>query len=280
MPSGTRVRSNSVFGTISDNPLNSISTTMNSNQLVLMPAITSGHAVVTLDPLRQHGDPEIIIVTAHTAASTVATITRGAYGTVAREHPFGTVWVHALIDEDTIEILTSGSRPTDPYRGQMIFETDTNKYVARSVTDAWIDAVPLGAWQDYTPTITATTLSPTLGAGAVIAGKYTRVGRIIFGNVRIKWGGAGLAQGSGTYRISTPVVAVTPGAVPGFVVGSAYGFDSNTSNLETFVSIIETGVTTGISMAWSGGLLVGGGSPWNWDSNDEITLNFQYEAAT
>lgn len=135
MPSGSRIRSNSVFGTVADNPLSSIATTFNSNQLLLLPTVTTQHAVITLDPLRQFGDPEIIIVTTHTAAATVATITRAAYGTSAREHPFGTVWVHALIDEDTIEILTSGTRPGDPYAGQAIYETDTNRLVMRDASN-------------------------------------------------------------------------------------------------------------------------------------------------
>lgn len=137
MPSGARIRANSVFGTVSDNPLSPGATTFNSNQLVLLPVVIGNHAIITLDPLRLYGDPEIVIVTAHSAASTVATIQRGAYGTSAREHPSTTVWVHALIDEDCIEILTSASRPSDPYRGQMIFETDTNRFVGRSTTDVW-----------------------------------------------------------------------------------------------------------------------------------------------
>lgn len=139
MPAGPRIRSNNQFGLTTDNPLTAGATTFNSARLSLFPVVSAAHAVVTLDPRALNGEPEIVIITAHTAAATVATITRGAYGTVARSHPSGTEWVHAPLDEDVIEILTSGTRPSDPYRGQAIFETDTNRYVGRSTADAWQD---------------------------------------------------------------------------------------------------------------------------------------------
>lgn len=139
MPVGSRVRANNSFGTTTDNPLTAGATTFNSAALVTLPAIAGGtqHAVVVLDPKRVFGEPEIVVVTVHAAAATVATITRGQYGTVARAHPQGTVWGHVPVDEDYIEILTSGTRPSDPYRGQTIFETDTNSYVGRSTADVW-----------------------------------------------------------------------------------------------------------------------------------------------
>lgn len=137
MPTGTRIRHNNVFGVTTDNPLTIGATTLNSSGLQNLPVVASAHAVITLDPLRQHGEPEIVIVTAHTASATVVTIQRGAYGTVARQHPQGTVWVHAPVTEDVIPILTSSTRPSDPYRGERIFETDTNRFVARSTADTW-----------------------------------------------------------------------------------------------------------------------------------------------
>lgn len=131
MPVGTRIRANNAMGLITDNPLTPSATSFNSALLNLLPAVPGGnHAVVTLDPLRQFGNPEIVIVTAHTGAATVATITRGAYGTIARAHPQDTVWIHAPLDEDFIEVTTSGARPGDPYIGQLIYETDTSNYVS------------------------------------------------------------------------------------------------------------------------------------------------------
>lgn len=128
MPIGSRVRANNAYGATSDSPnLLTASTSFNSTQLQLLPAIVAPtqHAVIVLDPRRVFGEPEIVVVTAHAGFSTTATITRGAYGTTARDHPSGTAWVHIEIDEDFIEVLTSTTRPSDPYVGEVIFETDT-----------------------------------------------------------------------------------------------------------------------------------------------------------
>lgn len=137
MPSGPRIRGNNSFGVTTDDPLTAVAATFNSAQLSTLPAVSSAHAIITLDPLRKNGEPEIIVVTAHGAGATSATITRAAYGTAARSHPVGTTWVHAPVIEDVIPILTSGTRPSDPYRGESIFETDTNRFVARSTADVW-----------------------------------------------------------------------------------------------------------------------------------------------
>lgn len=141
MPANPRVRGNNAFGITTDNPLTAGSGSFNSNQLIYLPTVNTQHAVITLDPLRQFGDPEIVVVTAHTAAGTVATITRGQYGTLARSHPIGTVWAHAAIDEDFTSIVTSATRPTNPYEGEEIYESDTHRPVRRDNTQ-WL---PQGA---------------------------------------------------------------------------------------------------------------------------------------
>lgn len=127
MPSGSRVIANNAYGATVDSPLTAGATSFNSLQLQLLPAIISPsqYAVVVLDPRRVNGEPEIVVVTNHTFNSTTATITRGAYGTTARSHPSGSAWAHVTVDEDVIEILTSTTRPLDPYLGQFIFETNT-----------------------------------------------------------------------------------------------------------------------------------------------------------
>lgn len=137
MPANPRVRGNNSFGITTDNPLAAGATSFNSAGLITLPTVLTQHATITLDPLREFGEPEIIVVTVHTFMSTIATVTRGQYNTTARSHPQGTLWLHAPLDEDFIEILTSVTRPTDPYRGQGIFETDSNRYVGRSTADAW-----------------------------------------------------------------------------------------------------------------------------------------------
>lgn len=91
-----RLRSNNVFGTITNDPLTNVGTTLNAAGLANLVAVASPNvAVITLDPNRVNGAPEIVYVTAHTGSATSATILRGQEGTAAREHPLGTFWVHA-----------------------------------------------------------------------------------------------------------------------------------------------------------------------------------------
>lgn len=154
MPVGSRVRANNVFGTTTNNPLTAGATSFNAAALALLPVITLGsqHAIIVLDPKRINGEPEIIVVTDHASLATVATIDRGKYGTVARSHPVGTFWVHATIDEDYIEILSSTTRPADPYVGQMIFETDTVSHRFYNGT-GWNSSPPVGSVLPYAGSI-------------------------------------------------------------------------------------------------------------------------------
>jgi len=137
MPNGSRIRANNVYGVTTDNPLTAAAATFNSISLPLLPVVASAHAVIVLDPKRVYGDPEIVVVTVHTAASTVASILRGQYGTSARSHPQGTAWAHVPINEDWVQIVTSGTRPSNPYEGQMVYEYDTHRPVQRDNTQ-WL----------------------------------------------------------------------------------------------------------------------------------------------
>lgn len=149
MPSGPRVRANNVYGSLMvelGGTLGDI--TMNSLGLQLLPNITTGHAVIVLDPKRQFNQPEIVLVTLHAGGSSSATITRAKYGTQNRVHPVGTNWAHVTIDEDYTEVLTSDTRPLDPYLGQTIFEIDTLSF-RQYTTAGWNSSPPVGTLLPY-----------------------------------------------------------------------------------------------------------------------------------
>lgn len=80
------------------------STTMSSAGLADVPAITGGGADfmrVVLNPFGLFGNrPEIVSVTAHTAAATSATVSRAQGGTSAQNHPAGTQWIVAPLSLD------------------------------------------------------------------------------------------------------------------------------------------------------------------------------------
>lgn len=137
MPNGSRIRANNVYGLVNDNPLAIGATVFNSSGLSVLPSVSTDHAVVVLDPKRVYGEPEIVVITSHAALSSSATIVRGQYGTPARAHPQNTAWAHVAINEDYTVIVTSVTRPTNPYFGQTIFETDLVSFKFWNGT-AWV----------------------------------------------------------------------------------------------------------------------------------------------
>lgn len=146
----SRVRTDGVFGTLTDNPLTNVATTMNSAGLANLAAVSGDErAVIILDPNRVHGAPEIVNVSVHTAAANVATIVRARFGTAAREHPAGTEWVHGPIAGLAAESLATG------VTGQG-------------------DFVPMGPWELWTPTLA----NLTVGSGTLLAW-FARSGRAI-----------------------------------------------------------------------------------------------------
>lgn len=275
MPSGPRILANNVQGTTTDNPLLVGATTINSAGLANLPVVSSAHAVLVLDPLRVNGAPEIVVVTAHTASATSATITRGAYGTTARQHASGTVWVHAPTIDDVVRILTSATRPSDPYRGQLIFETDTNSFVARDTSDAWQTAVALGAWVSWTPTLT----SLTLGSGTMVA-KYVRTGRTIDFRFVFRYG-AGSAVGTNP-RFSLPVAMhadyTTNADWASF--GDVHFQDATASSKRGQLWVTDSTTARLIAFSSESAVEVTATVPFTWASGDAIWAYGTYEAAS
>lgn len=128
MATDQRLRSNGQAGTITDNPLASGATTINSAAFANLPVVTSGtdHLAMILDPAELAGELEIVHVTAHTASATVVTVSRAQEGTSARSHLSGTIWRHGPTAFDYLGQFTSATRPASPYEGQTIYEHDTD----------------------------------------------------------------------------------------------------------------------------------------------------------
>lgn len=267
---GSRIRDNNVFGTTTNNPLAIGGTTLNSSGLANLSAVSSNHAVLVLDPLRAAGAPEVVIVTAHTGAATSATITRGAYGTAARSHTSGTLWVLAPTVDDLIRICTSATRPADVYEGELIYETDTDSFKAHNGT-AWEHGLTLGAWTTYTPTLTQ--------SGAVTKtvtyARYMKVGRMITAQVALLATGAGTAGQQ--VRIGLPVTAATNDLTIGS--GRIYDLSANTM----YGGIAHTPTTTAaflVASATNGVDVLGAvGFTAALAAGDIITGSFTYEAA-
>lgn len=136
MANEIRLRRNNMMGTITDNPLTNGATTINSPGFVDLPTVDgTNHLILILDPTESTGAAEIVRVTAHTAAASSVTVIRGVEGSSPRQHSLGTTWFFGPVTSDYIEVLTSSTRPSVPYEGELIYETDTNKFVGFGGTD-------------------------------------------------------------------------------------------------------------------------------------------------
>jgi microcystin-dependent protein len=120
-----RLRTNFVSGYVDNNPLAIGGLTLDSTDLEDLEVVAGAdYAVITLDPDKRYGDPEIVYVTVHTSTAQSATITRAQENTLARAHVQGTKWVHGpteldwdhgnmtgLSDDDhSVYVLAAGGR--------------------------------------------------------------------------------------------------------------------------------------------------------------------------
>jgi hypothetical protein len=95
------VYANHLSGTITDNPLSSGATTVNAAGFAALPVIAAPDTMwLVLDPLGWSGAPEIVQITAHTAAATSVTVARAQQSTTARSHATGSAWAVAVTKSD------------------------------------------------------------------------------------------------------------------------------------------------------------------------------------
>ena len=88
-----------------------------------------------------------------------------------------------------------------------------------------LGAAGLGGWSSWTPALTATTSNPNFGAhgvnGCVIAGRYTKIGRLVVAVADLRAATTGVTAGTGDYRLSTPVQLSTASITAGMSSGWA-----------------------------------------------------------
>ncbi len=175
--------------------------------------------------------------------------------------------------------LGSGTYPHDDHHRDL------------GVTVEAIQTQLTGAWTSYTPTLTALTTSPTLGSGSAVAGYYQRIGRRVTGYASIYFGSSGVSPGVGGYGLLLPVEPVNrPQAI-----GNGFLFDFDDS-LRFVVAALAVApgiwasstskaviLVTNIGGEGFGSIPaknpVGADVPFTWEENDQIVLNFDYEAA-
>lgn len=106
-----------VQGTLSA-AISDVDVTISSAGLADLPEVVApDYAKLVIDPAGSDGRPEVVYVTAHAAAATTATISRGEEteegGSVARSHADGAIWYHAATPRDydvaALPLLDSGT---------------------------------------------------------------------------------------------------------------------------------------------------------------------------
>lgn len=234
MANELRLRVNNVSGAINDNPLTNVATTINSPMFADLPVVdNTNHLILVLDPLEVYGAAEAVMVTAHTASATSVTAVRGQESSVARQHPLGTTWFHGPVVSDwnfTQRTALSTNRPSSPFNGELIYETNTNRWSARSSAGTWLPA-PFNVPMVRVLRSANQTLTNGVGAGVSfdvesldtdnmwVVGSPTRVTFQTTGTYLITYGVQFASNGTGARSIYILLAGVlllsTMGAVPG-----------------------------------------------------------------
>lgn len=249
MANELRLRVNNVSGSINDNPLTNVATTINSPLFADLPTVdATNHLILTLDPLEIYGAAEHVRVTAHTAAATSVTVIRGQESSAARQHPLGTVWFHGPVASD--------------------FGL-TNSYA-----DPWLTFSP--TWTQGV-TVTKTDLYS----------RYTKDGRRVTFSFSLQATGAGTATTTQSVSLPFPVAGLGGERIPmgtaTFFDSSANTFYHCLAIMQTpagtALIFYPTAATGGLGSQFLG-LSASGGTTAAVAVNDTIAGTVVYEATT
>lgn len=183
--------------------------------------------------------------------------------------------VNTYLMKQAVISTTSGSKPSSPTDGMLVFETDTERYVMWNATS--------GSWRilgqtitgTYTPTLTAATTNPTLGTGGGQNARFTLWG----GNWctfrgTIAFGTSGTNAGSGQYFIALPFQVNSN--ITGGVATNGSGVIRCAGTLYPIVWYAAVNATTFSGLTPSGNV-VASGQPGAWTANDYISFTMTYE---
>lgn len=205
-----------------------------------------------------------------------------AYTTLVAGGAITASWANTNVRDQSVtpfaDSATRDAAITSPVEGMWSYLQDVDSFCGYTGS-AWATVGPLTGYTSYTPTMTASSVSPTLGTGSTRTGFYFRAGRFINFYLKIAWGSSGTTAGSGTYRMSLPVNGDSDwvGAPIGFgyINNSGttyYGWDA-IMEAAGYVILIN-GDSTGTNDTWS--------STWDFSpgASDFVIVTGSYEAAS
>ena len=191
------------------------------------------------------------------------------------------------VDELTDGVPADGIAATTPL-GSGTYPHDDHHRALGVAVEA-IETQIVGAYDSYTPTLTATVTSPTLGSGSSATGYYKRLGRWVRGKAVITFGSSGTNAGSGDYGLLLPVQPANK-IQP---IGIGFAYDDN----DQYRFVVATAAVIPVLWAASTSKAVllqsnvagegfandhnpiGAAVPFAWEANDQLAITFEYEAA-
>jgi hypothetical protein len=193
---------------------------------------------------------------------------------VTGDVPGAATYFNPLLQQ-TIIPCTSGTRPSSPPDGMLIWETDTERYKSWNATlSEWVTSGQM-LTGTITPSITSSGGGVSLGStGNSAYGRYTVFGGKFCTYIgQVTWGTIGQGPGSGQYFLTLPFTASN--AAPILTTGSAMIRDNSASTVQPAVCYVGANSTT-LSITSSSGI-VGSATPWAWGANDYIAWSLTYE---
>lgn len=184
----------------------------------------------------------------------------------------------------TVIPCTSGTRPSSPNDGMLLWETDTERYTSWNASlSQWVN-LGMMLTTAFTPALTGSTTNPTLGTGGTAAARYTLYGGN-WCNYRgaFKFGTSGTSAGSGSFSISLPFNTNANLTGSNEPIGTVYILDS--SGPAAFLGVPYVAASASTMSVLIGGSPTAGASqmsssvPMAWAASDTIGWNVTYETA-
>jgi hypothetical protein len=174
---------------------------------------------------------------------------------------------------------TSTTRPTNPRKGQVIWESNTRQVLVNegsSGSPSWaVYAVPgSGAWINYTPTITG-----LIGSSNTVYGRYFNMGSLVVGVTGFLIGSGGNVNAAITLTVPSAKPCSTLGGSNVTYIAVGRGFDSSAG---TYYSATG-GIIPAFSTTLMHSIATAGTGPWStvvpfdWSAGDTLNMLFAYE---
>lgn len=178
--------------------------------------------------------------------------------------------LNTYLMKQTVIVCTSATRPPVPVDGMWIYETDT-KNLAKYNVSQW--EYVAGSRFAFTPTLTASSVNPTMGTGNERYGLCSIVpGPQAVYSFFIRFGSSP-AAGTGSYSISLPLTAASPFAGGHCAVGELQLADSSSGLFSQATMFVANGASTAAMVTT---VSVTSSSPWTWAQSDYLSGTVTY----